>query len=58
MDVTIYDMAVSPIPWDIGLLVLLFMGFGVLVELLDRKLKKRKYGKTNSRSGNKITRRD
>jgi hypothetical protein len=42
MEATVYDMAVSPIPWDIGLLVLLFMGFGVLVELLSRRLKKRK----------------
>lgn len=58
MEATIYDMAVSPIPWDIGLLVLLFMGFGVLVELLDRKLKKRKRDKTNSRPGNKVTRKN
>jgi len=42
MDVTIYDMAVSPIPLYIWLWLLPFLGFGVLVELLDQKLKKKR----------------
>lgn len=59
MDATIYDMAVSPIPWDVWLFWLLpLLGCGVLLELLDQKLKKRKHGKTNSGPGNKVTEKD
>lgn len=55
MEATVYDLPAA-IPLDFWLWLLPFIGIGILVELLDRKLrKKRKHGKVNSRSGNKVT---